>query len=261
MPSGNKEFEDELTFLKDLIFEAGECALKYFSSGVDVIQKQDGSPVTVADKEIEALIRLEIEKRYPGDAILGEEQEEKLSKDSSRRWIIDPIDGTMNFCRGIPTFSILAALEDCGEVRVGAVYNPVLKDLYYAASGMGAYKNDSQLFVSEVGSLDQALISFGGPKRFVEHGYWSKLEGLINKSYQHRGYGDYLGFAYVFEGLSEANIEVALKPWDLAPMKILVEESGGVFQDFDGGKSIYHGSCIVSNRVLAGDLLDCFFMG
>lgn len=242
----------EKSFIESLLFKAGLCALRYFDSGLEVTRKGDGSPVTEADQEVESLIRAAIAEEFPDDGILGEEGD--AVEGGGRRWIIDPIDGTMNFSRGIPLFSILLALEEEGEIKAGAIYNPVWKDMFLAFAGAGAFKNGERLRVSTRNRLEDALVAFGGPDRIVEKGLWSKLGEVIGCTYRQRGYGDYLGFAYVFEGRVEANIEVDLKPWDLAPMKVLVEEAGGVYRDFAGGSSIYQGSCIVGNGEIVSGL-------
>lgn len=254
-------FRAELIFVLDLMEEAGRRAVKYFESGVDVSAKEDGSPVTRADKEIEHMIRERIERQYPDDGILGEEEIEKKaflkyqSEDDKpklmRRWIVDPIDGTYNFARGIPIFSTLIALEEGDEIVCGAVYNPILKDMYWAEKGKGAYKNGERIYCSKIDKLEDALFNFGGANRILNEGYWDGFTDLMKKTCRQRGFGDYLGFAFVFEGKAEAMLEVGVKPWDLAPMKIIIEEAGGVFADLSGGKSVYQGSCIVSNKHLA----------
>lgn len=247
---GKPRLSDDLTFMLSVMEEAGARAMKYFDTGISVSRKGDGSPVTIADREVESLIRSAIESRYPDDGILGEEEEEKTGGSGARRWIIDPIDGTMNFSRGIPIFSILMALEKDDDIVAGAVYNPAGGDLYYAESGAGAYKNHRRIKASAVDSLSDALMIFGAPDRILEAGLWEGFTNLVRSTYKQRGLGDYLGFALVFEGKAEANIEVGLKPWDLAPMKILARESGALFLDLEGGTSIYQGSCVVANAVL-----------
>lgn len=259
-------FRAELIFVLDLMEESGRRAVKYFESGVDVLAKDDGSPVTRADKEIEHMIREAIEKRYPDDGILGEEEVEKKAflkyqadddkPKVMRRWIVDPIDGTFNFARGIPIFSTLIALEEGDEIVAGAVFNPVLKEMYWAEKGKGAFKNGERIYCSKVDRLEEALFNFGGANRILHEGYWDGFTKLIDKTYRQRGFGDYLGFAFVFEGKAEAMLEVGVKPWDLAPMKIIIEEAGGVFADLSGGKSVYQGSCIVSNKALAKEFRD-----
>lgn len=254
-------FRAELVFALDLIEEAGTRAVKYFESGVDVDSKEDGSPVTRADKDIEHMIREAIETRYPDDGILGEEEIEKKAflqnqKDSgekTRRWIVDPIDGTYNFARGIPIFSTLMALEEDDEIVAGVVYNPVLKDMYWAEKGKGAFKNGERIHVSEIDKLSEALFNFGGADRIMKEGLWDGFCQLIKSTCRQRGFGDYLGFSFVFEGKAEAMLETGVKPWDLAPMKIIVEEAGGTFVDLLGGQSVYQGSCIASNKKLASE--------
>lgn len=238
----------ELEFALDVCKRAGALALKHFTSGIEMTMKPDNTPVTLADKECEDLIRNEIKAIFPNDAILGEEEGESGNCESnSRKWIIDPIDGTYNFARGIPIFSVLLALEIDGKIKVGVVHNPATGDAFYAQSGFGAYKNGERLKVSKVEKIEDSLFLFGGPNRILKEGLWDGFTRCIEKSYRQRGLGDYLNFAYVFEGKGEATIEVGLYPWDLAPMKVLVEEAGGKFTDLDGGDSIYTGSCLVSN--------------
>jgi histidinol-phosphatase len=123
--------------------------------------------------------------------------------------------------------------------------------MYWAEKGKGAFKNGERIYVSEIDQMSQALFNFGGPDRIMEEGLWDGFCKLIKSTCRQRGFGDYLGFALVFEGKAEAMLEVGVKPWDLAPMKIIVEEAGGIFVDLAGGKSVYQGGCIVSNTLLA----------
>lgn len=244
----------ELAFVKELCGTTGDIAMRYFNQGDIVSQvkdKADGTPVTRADKEIERYIRDAVSRDFPLDIILGEEEskaEELQVKSSKRRWIIDPIDGTFNYARGIPIFSTLIALEENGDIILGVIHNPALGDLYYATKGGGAFKNDKRLSVSAISDLSKSMLNYGSPKRLLELGYWPKLTDLIGRTARQGGFGDYLSFAFVLEGKAEASIEVGLKPWDLAPMKILVEEAGGVFFDFEGGQSVFQGSCVIANQ-------------
>ncbi len=167
-----------------------------------------------------------------------------------RKWIIDPIDGTYNFARGIPIWSTLLALEVQSQVVLGLVSAPAMNEQFHAVKGGGAFKNNRPIHVSDVGELDQALFNFGGPNRIEARGLWPNLQEVVKATYRQRGFGDYLGFSLVFEGKAEAMLEVDVKPWDLAPMKIIVQEAGGCFIDLSGGESIYPGSCLVTNRHL-----------
>lgn len=238
----------ELDFAISVCRKAGEVALKHFQTGIQMTMKPDNTPVTLADQECESLIRAAIKNRFPEDALLGEELGASKNENGSERiWIIDPIDGTYNFARGIPIFSVLLALEVKGKVNLGVVFNPANNDIFYAQEGFGAYKNEERLSVSKVEKVEDSLFLFGGPNRILQHGLWNGFTNCIEKSYRQRGLGDYLNFAYVFEGKGEASLETGLHPWDLAPMKIIVEEAGGKFSDLDGGDSIYKSHCLVSN--------------
>ncbi|MBY0359076.1 MAG: hypothetical protein K2W82_13825 [Candidatus Obscuribacterales bacterium] len=241
----------ELDFALKIAAKAGEIALNYFRSGVEVMMKTDNTPVTRADKECERFIRDALAKEFPQDAILGEEEGESgvssQGEKPKRKWIIDPIDGTYNYARGIPIFSTLIALEVDSDITLGVIHNPANGETYYAESGKGAYKNGKRLAVSNIALVEDSHFVFGAPSRILEEGLWSGFTKLIEASYRQRGFGDYMNFAYIFEGKAEAMLEVGLSPWDLAAMKILTTEAGGKFSDLNGGESIYAGSCLVSN--------------
>ncbi len=243
-------FSPELVFALDMCEQAGRIALASFIDGIETITKEDGSPVTAADKECERIIRQAITSRYPQDAILGEEEGESegaTQDGKKRKWIVDPIDGTYGYARGIPFFSTLLALEVDGQIVLGVVGAPAMGDMFWAEKGHGAFKNGMRIEVSDINELANSQLSFGGANRILAEGYWSGFTKLISGTSRQRGFGDYLGFAYVFEGKAEAHVEVGVKPWDLAPMKIIIEEAGGKYSDLSGGQSIYTGSCLVTN--------------
>jgi histidinol-phosphatase len=243
-------FSPELVFALDICEQAGRIALPCFLEGIETLTKDDGSPVTAADKECERIIREAIKSRFPQDAILGEEEGESAGQETDgkkRKWIVDPIDGTYGYARGIPFFSTLLALEEDGEIVLGVVSAPAMADMFWAEKGRGAFKNGMRVEVSDIKEIAKSQLSFGGANRILAEGYWSGFTKLIEATSKQRGFGDYLGFAYVFEGKAEAHIEVGVKPWDLAPMKIIIEEAGGKYSDLSGGESIYTGSCLISN--------------
>jgi len=255
-----EKLSEELVFALDICEKAASIAMSHFHAGVETVDKSDGSPVTIADAECERLIRQAIAERYPHDAILGEEEGESggvASADgrAKRRWIIDPIDGTYGYARGTLVWSTLLGLEQDGEIILGAVSAPAVKDVFWAEKGHGAFKNGTRIHVSRIDRMERAQLEFGGLNR-IRSGYWDGFGRLIEMTARQRGSGDYLGFAHVFEGKAEAHIEVGVKPWDLAPMKILAEEAGGRFSDLDGGSSIYKGSCLVSNGILHDQFLN-----
>jgi len=226
----------------------GAVALRYFRTAVTVERKQDFSPVTIADREAEQCAVGVLREAFPDHSILGEEFGEQGA--GGARWIIDPIDGTKSFIRGIPYFATLVALEEEGEITTGAVYAPALDDLLYAQKGHGAFDQQGRLHVSSVGSVARSMLVFGGPGMLRSRGYWSAYERLIDHSARQRGYGDYFGYTFVARGQAEAMIDVDLKPWDLAALKIIIEEAGGRFTDFDGRPTAFGGSAIASNGLV-----------
>src|SRR5262249_5035600 len=160
-------------------------------------------PVTCADKECEALIRQAIQDRFAEDGILGEEEGAADGVKSRRRWIIDPIDGTYGFARGIPIFATLLALEENGEIVLGIVHAPARAETFWAEKGRGAFKNGERIKVSSIDRIEDAHFCFGGINRIAASKYWSGFEKLIAKTARQRGFGDYLGFGLVFEGKAE----------------------------------------------------------
>src|SRR4030095_10907235 len=219
--------------------------------------KEDDSPVTAADKECERMIREGIGAAFPEDAILGEEEGETAGAvpargagASGRKWIIDPIDGTYNYARGVPIFATLLALEQAGEIVLGVVHAPAMGDTYWAERGAGAYKNGERIKASTLKQLSRCQFNCGALDRILKDGYWEGFTRLVSATYRQRGYGDYLGFAYVFEDKAESMLEVGVKVWDLGPMKIITEQAAGRFSDLAGGQSVYTGSCLVSNEPL-----------
>lgn len=231
----------------------GEVAMRYFRSDLAVERKSDESPVTVADRETEQRIIAVLREAFPDHGILGEEFGAREGKGT--RWIIDPIDGTKSFLRGIPYFACLVALEEDGEITTGAVYAPALDDLFYAQKGQGAHDRNGRLRVSEVAALADAMLVFGGAKALRRAGYWNVYERLVDASGRQRAYGDYFGHTFVARGQCEAMIEVDVKPWDLAALKILIEEAGGRFTDFTGRPTIYSGTAVASNGLVHDQLL------
>jgi histidinol-phosphatase len=253
-------FADELSFALTISEEVEKLAMSYFNKGIEVVEKSDGSPVTRADKEVERFIRDALATKFPEDAILGEEEgpSDGAAESNGRTWIVDPIDGTYNYARGIPIWSTLLALEVSSEIVLGMIVAPAMHELFYAVKGQGAFKNYLPIKVSNIDRIEKAMINFGGPNRILEHGLWPELTEAVRLTDKQRGFGDYLGFSLVFEGKSEAMLEVGVKPWDIACMKILVEEAGGGFFDLSGGNSVHTGSCMVTNKHLLQDFKKMF---
>jgi histidinol-phosphatase len=224
---------------------AGEVALKYYNTGFSITMKPDHTPVTQADREAEKTIIGILSHAYPEHGFLGEEFGSRGREDV--RWIIDPIDGTKNFVRHIPVWATLIALEEDGEVTVGVVYNPVTGDLCTARRGHGAFLNGVRLAISPIGDLRTAALLHAGVGLLRQGGYWDGFVRLVDATERQRGFGDYMGYQLVAEGKAEVYLETDLKPWDLAPCRLLVEEAGGRFTDFTGAPTIYSGTALATN--------------
>jgi histidinol-phosphatase len=235
----------ELAVAVEAAHAAGEVALTYFRTGFQVTLKPDRTPVTEADREAERVITDILSRAFPGDGFLGEEFGARGPQ--NRRWIIDPIDGTRNFVRRIPFWATLIALEIDGEVTLGVIHNPVSGDLYTAERGAGAHRNGTSVRVSTVGELADAFLLHAGLDLMRRSGYWEGFLRLVDATDRQRGFGDYYGYGLVAEGKAEIYAELDLKPWDLAPCKVLIEEAGGRFTDFEGRPTIYGGSALATN--------------
>lgn len=224
---------------------AGRIALKYYRGGFEVALKTDDTPVTQADREAEQAIVEILGRAFPDYGVLGEEFGGRGPKD--RRWIVDPIDGTKNFVRGIPIWATLIALEEGGEITVGVIHNPVTGDLYTGRRGGGAFLNGEPIHVSDIAGLEGACLCHAGLGVVRKTGYWDGFVRLVDATDRQRGFGDYVGYGLVAEGKVEIYAELDLKPWDLAPCKLLVEEAGGRFTDWDGRPTIYTGTALATN--------------
>ena len=224
---------------------AGEVAMKYYRGGFEVTIKPDHTPVTQADREAEQAIKAILGRAYPDHGFLGEELGEEGPKE--RRFIIDPIDGTKNFIRRVPIWAVLLGLEEAGEITAGVMFNPALGEMFWARRGDGAWSSDERLRVSDCERLDEATVLHSDLHLMREGGFWDPLVRLVDACRRTRGFGDYYGYGLVAGGKAEIYVETDLKPWDAAPVKILVEEAGGRLTDFAGRPTIYGGSVLATN--------------
>ena len=232
---------------------AGEIAMTYYRGGFEVTIKPDNTPVTQADQEAEKAIRVILARATPGCGFLGEEFGQDGS--TSRRWIIDPIDGTRNFVRRIPIWAVLIALEEDGQVTTGVVHNPVTGELFWARKGEGAWADGERIHVSGCATMKDAMLLHSSLNLLRAAGYWDGFVRLVDATLRQRGFGDYAGYCLVAEGKGEIYAEADLKAWDVAPMKILVEEAGGRLTDFNGKPDIYTGSALATNGLLHDEAL------
>ncbi|HZT33853.1 MAG TPA: inositol monophosphatase [Bryobacteraceae bacterium] len=228
---------------------AGEIALRHFRRGIGFEDKADDSPVTVADRESERYIARALEEAFPDDGLLGEEGSDKPSQ-SGRRWIIDPIDGTRDFVRGSLPWAVLLGLEADGEVVAGFSYLPALGEMFHASRGGGAYRNGDRIRVSPIGEPARAVVCVNGLNGLTRYGFAPRLLDWLKPFWGVRSMGGCLDAMLVAQGQAELWIEPTGKPWDFAPLKIIAEEAGGRFFDFQGRNTIYGGNCVIVNPAL-----------
>jgi histidinol-phosphatase len=234
-------FEKELELAKLVAQEAGALALDYARRGVTAEVKSDESPVTAADRACEKLIVETITRDFPEDGILGEEGSNRESR-NGRKWIIDPIDGTRDFVRGIPLWAVLIGFEENGRVTLGAVHCPGQNALLWAAAGRGAWANGTRVNVSNKTQPSEAVLSFNGFNKAGVRPFLTTLLPWVQQFWAVRGLGGSVDAILLAQGKADVWMEPDAAPWDLAPLKILTEEAGGVFRSFAGENTIYGGN-------------------
>lgn len=255
---------DELSLARQMADIAAEIALKYFGHHPQSSVKQDGTLVTIADREIEAALRARIAAEFPQHAILGEE-EGLIGDPSSPTWIIDPIDGTNNFAAAIPVFGTLIALRIEGRTELGIASGPALGERYEATRGSGASMNGASIKVSSVTTLSEATICFGSYRRMQKWGYGPQVEAMLAHCRRDRGFGDFWGHMLVARGALEMMAEPSLAIWDVAALEVIVEEAGGRITGFSGAPYPESrvrgrdgdGSCVSTNGHLHQEVLSC----
>lgn len=245
----NPEWKSRYEAAVDVARAAGDLAMSLFAGGVAIEWKQDESPVTVADRNAETLIRETLLGYFPGDGFLGEEFGDAPGA-SGYRWIIDPIDGTRSFIRGIPLWGTLIGLEHRGEMIAGVARMPALGNTYHALRGGGAFRDGRPIRVSSVGDLAQAHIYYSSLSWFVEAGAAEGFLDLYQKTQRQRGFGDCYGFLLVAEGAGEAMIDHGVHAWDIAPLLPILEEAGGRLTTWSGAIDIFSPDCLASNGLL-----------
>lgn len=242
--------------------EADEIALRHFRRDLAITAKPDRSFVTQADQEIERLIRGRIADRWPSHGLVGEEYGVEAGE-APIRWYIDPIDGTHNFIRGVPVFGTLLAVERDGELQLGVLSAPAMRERWYAWRGGGAWvageaggTGPRRIGVSGIRSVADAQIVYASASELEESGRAPGFRELLRSAWRERGFGDFWGYALVAEGAAEAMVEVGVKTWDLAAPLILVEEAGGRLTDLSGGRRIDGLELLASNGWLHDELLE-----
>ncbi len=249
----NNRWAADLELAHDLADAADAFALSRFRAADLVVDtKPDTTPVTDADRGVESLVRSRLAERRPRDAVLGEEQGQ--TSQAPRRWILDPIDGTKSFARGVPVWATLLALEVEQQIVVGVVSAPALSRRWWACAGGGAWTRDPagprRIGVSAVSSLSDASFSYSSLRGWHDHGANGGFLGLCDAVWRTRAYGDFWSHALVAEGAVDIAAEPEVSLWDLAALDIVVREAGGAFTALDGTPGPHGGSVLASNGLL-----------
>ena len=236
-------YERELEFARRIAVAAGANAKDIRPRGALVETKPDTSPVTVADKENELIVREAIEREFPDDGILGEEGSSKAGS-RRRRWIVDPIDGTRDFVRGNRFWCVLIALEEEDEPVVGVAHFPMLDETYWAVRGGGSFLNRERLRASPISSIHSCVFSPNGLHLVEARPYLPRVMELMQQSWAVRSYGGPLDACLLAAGKVEIWFEPKLEVWDLAALKLIIEEAGGDFFALDGSRRIDRGTAM-----------------
>ena len=244
-----------LTEAEALADAAGAVTLGYFGGRVPDEAKDDGSPVTRADREAETLLRARIRERFPTHGILGEEYGEHFGTDPVR-WILDPIDGTRSFMRGVPLYGVLIGIEVEGEPVVGVAHFPALRETVSAGTGLGCRWNGREARVNDTADLVRSVVLTSDSEMSRTSARCPGWTTLLDEVDYLRSWGDAYGHALVATGRAEIMVDSVLSPWDAAPLLPILMEAGGRFTDLEGRPGIHGGSGISTNGVLHDRVLE-----
>jgi histidinol-phosphatase len=255
----NPEWRARYETAVEVAEKAGQVALRSFDRALEVEWKADESPVTAADRETEQFLRTTLHAAFAEDSFLGEEYGDAPGT-SGFRWVLDPIDGTRSFVRGIPIWATLVGLEYRGEQIAGVATAPALGHTWRALRGDGAYYDGRRARVSDVADLGRALVFYSSLSWFLAAGRQDTFLELARRSDRVRGFGDFYGFVLVAQGAGELMVEHGVHAWDVTAIRPIVEEAGGRFSTWDGQVRVDRPDVVVSNgkvhdealRVLAG---------
>jgi histidinol-phosphatase len=252
--------DDDLAVALALAEQADRITLARFGAvDLQVDTKPDLTPVSDADHTVETGLRETLARTRPDDSVLGEEFGGTTTL-AGRQWIIDPIDGTKNFVRGVPVWASLIALLDDGVPQVGVVSAPALQRRWWASAGGGAFvavdgAPARRISVSAVAQLDSASLSFSSLSGWAQLGARDRFLDLTDEVWRVRAFGDFLSYCFVAEGAVDIAAEPAVSVWDLAPLDILVREAGGTFTSLDGAAGPHGGSAVATNGLLHDHVL------
>lgn len=259
--AASTDWTDDLALALELAEDADRATMDRFGSqNLRIDTKLDLTPVTDADESVEAAARDVLAHHRPGDSVVGEEFGGRAVF-RGRQWVLDPIDGTKNFVRGVPVWASLIALLVDGVPVVGVVSAPALQRRWWAGHGLGAfvttgYAPQRRLSVSGVGELASASLSFSSLSGWVQRGVRDGFLALTDEVWRVRAFGDFLSYCLVAEGAVDIAAEPEVSVWDLAPLDILVREAGGAFTDLTGVAGPHGGSAVATNGPLHDGVLD-----
>ena len=237
----------------DVARAGGQRTLAYFNRGTAVEEKADGTPVTAADRDAEATMRSLIRRAFPGHAIVGEEEGETPG-DADYRWIIDPLDGTRTFVRGVPLYGTLVGVEVRGDPVVGVVYLPALDEIVAAAHGSGCTWNGRPCRVSAVTRLDAALVVVTDERSARARS--AAYDRIVEQTAMQRTWADCYAYVLVATGRAEIALDPVMNVWDCAALLPIVEEAGGRFTDWHGRRTIRGGEAVATNGALHATVVD-----
>lgn len=251
---GGRPLFDELIAA---VVRAGDTAHALFlrGAGTRAEKKPDRSPVTEADRAVESELAAFVRAHFPGAGFFGEEHGGDAATANGLRFVVDPIDGTRAFLRGLPTWSVLVGIEHDGEPLAGIAYMPAAGDLFSAVRGEGAYANGRPIRLSKVARLDDALVCHGGLAQFTDHGIEAALGQLARHSYTQRGLADFANYRALLLGQADAVVDPSIQPYDIAAAAAIVREAGGRLTTIGGDESIYGGSAVASNGLVHDALI------
>jgi histidinol-phosphatase len=246
-------------FALDLVAETDPIALRHFAGELRISTKPDRTLVTQADTEVEAHLRQRISAAYPAHGIVGEELGVEPG-DGETRWIVDPIDGTHNYVRGIGVWATLIAVERGGELLAAVASAPALGQRWHAARGGGAATQggngrDRPIHVSSIGSLEEAQVVYSTLRSMDRAGLGDTLRATVARAWRDRGFGDFWGYMLVAQGSAEVMLETGVKVWDLAAPALIVREAGGRFSGLDGTPGYAGPGALATNGLLHEEML------
>jgi histidinol phosphatase-like enzyme (inositol monophosphatase family) len=242
-----------LSVATDAAYLAGRRTLAWFNAEVAVDTKADNTPVTCADREAEQAIRERITRFFPDHSIVGEEAGEQRGGNPGYKWVIDPIDGTKSFIKGVPLYGVLIGVEVRGRASVGVIYLPATDELIAAADGLGCTWNGRRARVSDVSRLEDATLNTSSITGSL--GRSDAYEKLIHRVKLNRGWGDCYGYVLVATGRAEIMLDPVIKPWDCAPLPPILREAGGRFTTWAGEETIWGPDGVATNGALHRQVL------